>query len=85
MPTGPALPLRSAQQLGQTLVGRRKQLKLSQQHVATRLGLSQSRISYLELHPQDISLQQLLDWSALVGLEMAVGTKADPSSAGAGW
>jgi HTH-type transcriptional regulator/antitoxin HipB len=48
--------------------------------VAGRLGLSQNRVSHLEAHPDEISVKQLLAWSATVGLELHLGTRsASPS------
>lgn len=68
-----ALPLVTALQLGQQLRMTRKQLKLNQKTVGHRLGLSQNRISYLELHPEELSLRQLLAWCAVLKLELRLG------------
>lgn len=54
------LPLATAPQLGQLLKVARKRRKLTQAAVASRIGLSQNRLSYLELHPDEISVKQLL-------------------------
>ena len=61
-------PLVTAAQLGQLLKSARKQQKLTQSEVAGRLGLSQNRVSHLELHPEELSFKQLLTWCAAVGL-----------------
>ena len=61
-------PLVTAAQLGQLLKSARKQHKLTQSEVAGRLGLSQNRVSHLELHPEELSFKQLLTWCAAVGL-----------------
>ena len=63
-------PLATASQLGQLLRAARKRRKLTQAAVASRLSLSQNRVSYLELHPDEISVKQLLAWTATVGLDM---------------
>jgi HTH-type transcriptional regulator/antitoxin HipB len=68
-------PLVTALQLGQLLKAARKSRKLTQTDVAGRLGLSQNRLSYLELHPDEISFRQLLAWCAAVGLELQLGAR----------
>jgi HTH-type transcriptional regulator/antitoxin HipB len=57
-------------QLGAHLSGRRKQLKLSQTDVATRLGLSQNRLSELESAPETLTAEQLLALLNVLGIEM---------------
>ena len=61
--------------LGQLLVATRKLRKLTQAAVATRVGLSQNRISHLEKHPDEISVKQLLSWCAVLGLELRLGER----------
>jgi HTH-type transcriptional regulator/antitoxin HipB len=68
-------PLATAPQLGQLLKAARKRRKLTQAAVASRVGLSQNRLSYLELHPDEISVKQLLAWAATVGLELRLGDR----------
>ena len=78
-----AQPLVTALQLGQLLKAARNRRKLSQASVASRLGLSQNRISYLELHPDEISFKQLLAWCSVVELELHLGersTLTDPDT-----
>ncbi len=67
-------------QLGQLLVSTRKLHKLTQAAVATRVGLSQNRISHLEKHPDEISVRQLLSWCAVLELELRLGER-DTSAA----
>jgi HTH-type transcriptional regulator/antitoxin HipB len=43
--------------------------------VASRLGLSQNRVSYLESHCDELSFKQLLAWCAVVGLELRLGER----------
>lgn len=74
-PQTTAQPLFTAMQLGQMLKSARKRRKLTQSMVASRLGLSQNRVSHLELHPEELSLMQLLTWSAVVGLELSIGER----------
>jgi HTH-type transcriptional regulator / antitoxin HipB len=74
--------LLTALQLGQLLVSTRKQHKLTQTEVATRVGLSQNRISYLEKHPDEISVKQLLSWCSALELDLRLGERdtSDASS-----
>jgi len=75
-------PLVTALQLGQLLKAARQRRKLNQTAVANRLGLSQNRVSYLELHPDEISFKQLLAWCSAVGLELRLGDRdTSPQSA----
>lgn len=67
-------------QLGQLLKAARKRRKLTQSHVASRLGLSQNRISYLESHSDELSFRQLLAWCAVVGLELRMAERDASSS-----
>lgn len=66
----------TAMQLGQLLRSARKQRKLTQATVAGRLGLSQNRVSHLELHPEELSFKQLLAWCAVVDLELQLAKRA---------
>lgn len=72
--------LLTAAQLGQLLVSTRKRRKLTQAAVATHIGLSQNRISYLESHADEISIKQLLSWCSALELELHLGER-DTSSA----
>jgi HTH-type transcriptional regulator/antitoxin HipB len=71
----PSQPLVTALQMGQLLKVSRQRRKLTQANVAGRLGLSQNRVSYLELHPEELSFKQLLAWCAAVGLELRLGER----------
>lgn len=68
-------PLVTVGQLGALLQATRKAQGLTQTALASRIGLSQSRISHLELHAQELSVEQLLAWCAALGLELSVGTR----------
>ena len=67
-----------ANQIGATLSARRKALGLSQTEVASRLGLSQNRLSELESRPETLTVAQLLALLNVLGLEMNV---AEPQTA----
>jgi len=58
---------------------------MSQAALAARLGLSQSRVSHLELHAHELSVQQLLTWCAALGLELSIGRRGDGASVQADW
>ncbi|WP_369822865.1 helix-turn-helix domain-containing protein [Bordetella sp. N] len=53
----------------------RKAQGLTHAALAARIGLSQSRASHLEFSAQEPSVEQLLAWCAVLGLELAVGTR----------
>jgi HTH-type transcriptional regulator/antitoxin HipB len=71
-------PITHATQVGATLGARRKALGLSQADVASRLGLSQNRLSELESRPETLTVAQLLALLNVLGLEMTV---AEPAAA----
>lgn len=68
-------PLVTAGQLGSMLQAARKAKGLTQSALAVRIGLSQSRVSHLELNAHELSVEQLLAWCAALGLELAVGAR----------
>ena len=68
-------PLVTAGQLGSMLQAARKAKGLTQSALAARIGLSQSRVSHLELNAHELSVEQLLAWCAALGLELAVGAR----------
>jgi HTH-type transcriptional regulator/antitoxin HipB len=65
-----------ATQIGAILGARRKALELSQTEVASRLGLSQNRLSELESRPDTLTVAQLLALLNVLGLEMTVAEPA---------
>lgn len=71
----------TAMQLGQLLKSARKRRHFTQAHVASRLGLSQNRVSYLESHPNKLSFEQLLAWCAAVGLELSLAERGGATPA----
>ena len=68
-------PLVTAGQLSATLQAARKAQRLTQSALASRIGLSQSRVSHLELNAHELSVGQLLAWCAALGLELAIGIR----------
>jgi HTH-type transcriptional regulator/antitoxin HipB len=64
-----------SQQLGPLLRSARKSAGLSQTALAQRLGISQSRISSMELDPGSISVEQLLTLLAALHHEVLIQPK----------
>ena len=76
------LLLRTTQQLVPTLVGARKKKGLTQKLLADKVGLSQSRVSYLEKNPGEMTLDQLFNIYAVLGLDLVTRLRgsAQPSN-----
>lgn len=70
-------PIVTASQLGTLLQSARKSRKLTQARLGGRLGLSQTRISELELAPGSLSVDQLLLICAQLGLQLSVQLRDD--------
>jgi HTH-type transcriptional regulator/antitoxin HipB len=64
-----------SRQLGPLLQSARKNAGLSQTALAQRLGISQSRVSAMELDPGSISVEQLLALLAALNHEVLVQPK----------
>ena len=62
----------TAAQLGTLLQTARKSRKLTQAQLGARLGLSQTRMSELEIAPGTLSVDQLLGLCAQLGLQLSV-------------
>ncbi len=71
-------------QLAPLLQAARKSAGLSQTELAKRLGLSQSRMSAMELDPASMRLDQLLSICATLQLELVVQTKGSPEQSPTG-
>ncbi|GAA4324201.1 hypothetical protein GCM10023144_05600 [Pigmentiphaga soli] len=61
-----------ASQLSHLLRSTRAARKLSQAALAERLGISQNRVSELESDPAQLTAERLLDWLAILKLELWV-------------
>lgn len=59
-------------QVGEILRSRRKSREITQATVADELGISQSRLSVLEAHPDGLTLDRLLLLAKLLGLELVL-------------
>ncbi|MDX3895747.1 MAG: helix-turn-helix transcriptional regulator [Pusillimonas sp.] len=71
-------------QLGSVLQAARRKHGLTQAALAGRIGLSQSRVSHLELHAEELSVEQLLTWCAVLDLELTIGTRESSAVSNAG-
>jgi HTH-type transcriptional regulator/antitoxin HipB len=69
-------------QLGRVLQSARKSKGLNQAAVGARMGLSQKRISAIELDPGSVTAEQLLRLCSVLGLELTIGLKREPPGVG---
>lgn len=67
--------IHTTHQVGDLLQRRRKARRMPQRELATHLGLSQGRLSVLEGDPKALTLQRLLLWVDLLGLELVLREK----------
>ena len=73
-------------QLGEILSSARQAKDLTQAEAAVRLGVGQSRLSLLETtRTESLSLSQLLELTALYGLELSIRTKNGRDAADVEW
>ena len=72
-------------QVGEILRGRRKARGVPQQELATKLGISQSRLSTLEGDPAGLTLDRLILLAKLLGLELVLQDGSSTSSTEAEW
>ena len=72
--------IRSPAQLGQMVQALRRQRHLSQRELAQNAGgISQARMSALELHPERLTLDRLLLITAALYLELVVRPRSSPA------
>lgn len=72
-------------QAGEILRAQRKSRKLGQQELATKLGISQSRLSSLETDPAGLTLERFLALAHLLGLELVLQEKERARGSKAEW
>jgi HTH-type transcriptional regulator / antitoxin HipB len=75
----------TATQIGAILAARRKQLGLSQAQVATRVGLSQNRLSVLEKNSSTLTAKQMLALLNVLGLDLSVDVRSSGGKPKAEW
>ena len=71
----------STDQLGLLLQSARKARKLSQAQLASRLGLSQNRLSELERHAGTLTAEQLLALCRQLDLQLVLQARGAPAPA----
>ena len=76
--------IHTATQVGSLLLARRQALRLSQQDVANKLGISQNRLSELEHDPGRLTLDRLLAYASLLELKFTLAPKT-PSQSKSEW
>jgi len=64
--------LSTTDQLRRLLIARRRALGLTQSQVASRLGISQNRLSELENQPALLTADRLLALAGILGLELTM-------------
>ncbi|KWH62345.1 XRE family transcriptional regulator [Burkholderia semiarida] len=73
-------------QLAEILSSARQAKGLTQAEAAARIGVGQSRLSSLETtRTESLSLKQLLELTALYGLELSIRTKDGRDAANVDW
>ena len=80
-----AQPIVTAAQLGTLLQSARKSHKLTQAQLGARVGLSQRRVSELELAPGTLSVDQLLAICANLGLQLNLQPRNETPDSRADW
>jgi len=78
-------PVLTPAQLASHLRALRKARNLTQAELATRLGLTQSRIGKIERHPETVSLEQLITLLSVLGARLVITVperKTGPASPG---
>jgi len=73
-------PVRTPEQLIPLFQAFRKQQKLTQAQLATRLGVGQQTVSQLERHPDKATFERLLRALAAMDVEMILVRKSSPKT-----
>ena len=73
----------TSNQVGEILRGRRKARHLAQQELASKLGISQSRLSTLEADPASMPLDRLIALANVLGLELVLQDRSESPGRGA--
>jgi HTH-type transcriptional regulator/antitoxin HipB len=72
-------------QVGEILRRRRKSRGMPQRELASKLGLSQNRLSAIEADPASLTLARLIAAANLLGLEVVLQDKGDVPSPPSEW
>lgn len=73
-------PIVSEQQLGQLLLGARQSHSMTQAQLARQVGISQARLSVLELHPGRLTVARLLNLLNSLGLSLYIEDSVSTSA-----
>ncbi|WP_323018048.1 helix-turn-helix transcriptional regulator [Castellaniella sp.] len=77
--------LSTTDQMAHVLIARRRALGLTQAEVASRLGISQNRLSELENQPAALTADRLLALAGVLGLELTLQERAQSAPAQDEW
>ena len=72
-------------QVGEVLRARRRARRIPQQAVATKLGISQGRLSTLESDPTTLTLSRLIVLARMLGLELVLQDASDAKQTKPEW
>lgn len=75
----------TAAQVGEIIRSSRKARGIPQLELATKLGVSQSRLSILESHPGDLTLDRLIALGGILGFELLLQPKAEARRPNVEW
>ncbi|MBK0114086.1 MULTISPECIES: helix-turn-helix domain-containing protein [unclassified Delftia] len=75
----PEFPIRTSDQLTGVLQAFRKESGMSQTDVAERMGLTQQKLSHLELNAQKASADRILRLLSVLGVELVLRRTDAPS------
>ncbi len=72
-------------QVGEILRRRRKSRAMPQRELAAKLGVSQGRLSSIEIDPTNLTLARLIAAANVLGLELVLQDKADTAASSTEW
>jgi len=64
--------LTHSSQIGKIIAARRRAMKLTQRSLASKLGISQNRLSVIEANPATLSVERLLEISNVLRLQIII-------------
>lgn len=75
----------NSNQIGQILRARRKARRVSQQRLAEKLDLSQNRLSEIESGGAPLTVERLIAWANVLGLQLVLQDKTDEPKPSTEW
>lgn len=73
-------PIKTSAQLGPVLAGIRRERKLTQTSIGTRVGLAQNAVSVLETDSSTASLQQVFKLLSALELDLVIRDRRNQST-----